>query len=757
MSAIHVVVRPHPSRAPSPALAPLYGLFDVVIDGVNITARIGEGQAFALLAELAHAVAALSSGRRDRSCVQLYADAAAWELGLEADGENVLITVYRGGAEPEVAVHERRVALSAFRDALLAALLDAQREKAPATVRGALLGAAQALEADWPPVRRSAAKRNPVTITPRTMRGFALSATAPLRTAAQADGAQDPQLERADLHALLARGEVRMTIRGRTVTLPSTYVFLLAERLVLLADEVLDGWRAGRAVFRRIELASVRFGVRRGPGDAALALTVGATANAGEGSTFPELSTIGFVQACARYALAVCEAFVRNDPAQARNLRLLALSSSAEALCDQAADDETPLTNPAPETYRTFALPTRRATSRGVWEHGGKMRFVAKWVATVPGIDLKSTFLCGELLIIGAARETACIARASGSVVWRVSTPRAGCVATPAGLVRIQPDGRVLLHDLDSGDVRFTRRLTPRAAGGACGAVVHAAGLPKLIVLAEGDRKVTAIDLVSGDVRWRYTGRRPAAYRIRRAGRLVLVAGGDAALLALDAATGEVVWRVRDRAPFTGDVIVDHDAAFAVNGTANGPSRVHCLDPWSGEVRWSAELEERTVPGQAPLVTPEVIVVPVRDRRGIGACAFSRATGEPLWEHAPGLLEATTAWLAVDDSIVANSSAGTLLCIDATTGALRYNHVFSRQVDADQPRRLEPVLRSGALFVPQHQVHVVRPRDGEIIGTVPTDLIPDLLRVDERCDVYVAEESGHVAAFGVAPRLTLVK
>ena len=83
--------------------------------------------------------------------------------------------------------------------------------------------------------------------------------------------------------------------------------------------------------------------------------------------------------------------------------------------------------------------------------------------------------------------------------------------------------------------------------------------------------------------------------------------------------------------------------------------------------------------------------------------------------------------------------------------------MFARNVDADQPRRLEPVLRSGALFVPQHQVHVVRPRDGELIGTIPSDLIPDLIRVDERCDVYVAEESGHLAAFGAAPRLCLVK
>jgi hypothetical protein len=83
--------------------------------------------------------------------------------------------------------------------------------------------------------------------------------------------------------------------------------------------------------------------------------------------------------------------------------------------------------------------------------------------------------------------------------------------------------------------------------------------------------------------------------------------------------------------------------------------------------------------------------------------------------------------------------------------------VFAGSADCDQPRRLEPVLRGGALFVPQHQVVVVRPRDGEVIGTVPSDLIPDLLRVDERCHVYVGEESGHLAAFGTAARLSIVR
>jgi len=152
-----------------------------------------------------------------------------------------------------------------------------------------------------------------------------------------------------------------------------------------------------------------------------------------------------------------------------------------------------------------------------------------------------------------------------------------------------------------------------------------------------------------------------------------------------------------------------------------------------------------------------VVAVPVRDRRGMGLSGFARSTLEPIWSLAPGLSSPTTAWLAVDGDVVGNSAAGTLLALDGRDGSIRYSHVFPRHVEADQPRRLEPVLRSGALFVPQYRVHVVRPGDGEILGSVPTDLIPDLLRVDERCDVYVAEESGHIAGFGVAAKLTLVK
>jgi outer membrane protein assembly factor BamB len=758
MSAIEVVVRPRPETLPSSALEPLHGLLDVIVDGVNITARVGESESLTLLDDLGRATAELSRGQRDRAVLPLYADDEAWEIGLEADGPDVLISVYRIGPYPHVAVHERRVELVALRSALSRAVVDARLRGVPPRTERALDAVARDLAAPWPSYGRRSLEMRPISIAVRAPGSFGLSTEFRLRQRTRAAGSVS-DVERADLHALLAEGSVTATARRRNVRIDQAHPFLVAERLVALADEVLDAYRTTRALFRRVSVGGVQLAVQRGPVGKIQLTLAGRDANRdNEGVTLAEISPTAFVTAALRFARELCTSWIDVDESQARNLRLTSLLTAAAELeagvTDATAEDS--LTNPEPERYRSFGLP-RSQPERALWEHGAKMRFQPRWVATVPNIDLAATFHCGSRFVIGSQRETSCLESNSGRVLWRVAGPAFGSVATPLGIARLHSDGRVELIELETGEPKFTTRLKPRAAGGASGALVNAHGLPRLLVIGEGDRSVTALDLVSGEVRWRYTAKRPASYRLRRAGKLLLVAGGDSALIALDVASGELVWRVRDRLPFSGALAVHKDAAFALAGGPIGPSRLFHVDLWSGALRWMRDLEERPTPSQAPLVTSRAIVVPVRDRRGSGALAFDRETGKPLWTHEPGLASPTTAWLALDGEIVANSASGVLFCLDAETGVMRYNHVFSRHVEADKPRRLEPVLRNGALFVPQHQVHVVRPRDGELLGSIPSDLIPDLVRVDENCSVYLAEESGHVAAFGVAPKLSLVR
>ncbi len=757
MSAIHVVVRPAPStRSP---LEPLAGLLDIVVDGVNITARVGETQGYALLSELGHAVASLSAGRRPRATAQICGDDQAWELGLETDGKYTLLSVFRAGPCPEVAVHERRVETSELARGVLEALDAALSTSLPGNVVSFLESARSVLRSAPLSAKKIPRRLVQDRIEPEAVGGITISATAAFR-AEEPPRASGAEVERADLHSLLVRGRFRFNAGRRSISLERAQLFLLTERLIWMAEDVLDSWQSARPVFRRVHLDGARLGVRRGPGDGPVALTVTPSGNdAAEALTLPDLDAASFVEAIARFAREFADRVTAHDPAQSSNLRLAVLLESSRVLLERLDDvraDDT-LTNHEPDTYRSFGLPSVAPKADGLWSQGGRMRFTPRWVATVPNLDLRSTFLCGDRLIVGSSREIACLDPRTGSIAWRAPSDRAATVATPVGVARIHTDGRLRMHDLATGEVRSVTRLAPRAGGGAAGALVNTPGLPRMLLVAEGDRSITAVDLVSGDVRWRHRARRPATFRLRRAGKLVLVSGGDSALQALDVSTGEVVWKFRDRLPFTGDIAVSDGSAFAISSSAVGAARLHHLDLWTGEARWSADIDEQPVFGQVPLVAGKHVVVPTRDRRGVGALGVSIEEGEVTWEHEPGLGSPTTSWLAVEDSVVANSAAGTLLCLESATGAIRYSHVFSRHVDADQPRRLEPVLRSGALFVPQHEVQVVRPRDGELIGALPCDLIPDLLQVDESCNVYVAEESGHLAAFAVGAQLRRVK
>lgn len=759
MTAIHVVLRAGTEQVNRNRHPAHRGHFDVVVDGINITARVGEGQALTVLAELGTTVAELLSGRRTRNVVQLYSEHDSWELGLEIDGRHALMTVFKAGQNPEVAVSERRVELVALRHALLEALASARRATAKAPVMAAV-DLAQHLLSSVAVSPLPARHQCEISVTPRCIRNFAFRSEARLRTVPSSTPLPSSNLERSDLHALLFCGNFGVAARGRVQTVADVPIFLVAERLVELAGECLFARQQARPLFRRLQVGHLRLGVRLAPVDAPMAFSLGsAEVPTSSSVTFPELDPLVFTQAVVLFVRSLRDALLAADPSQAHNLRLSQLVAAANTLAEQVqpTDSEASLTNPRPEEYRRFAVSRLDPDVKGRWASGVPMRFSTRWTATVPNIDLKSILVNGDRFLIGALRETACLDRLSGDVLWRKALPRAGTLAIPNGFVRLNADGRLAVHDLESGDARFAIRLVPRALGGAAGALVLAPGLPKVITVAEGDRRITAVDLLSGEIRWRYTARRPAPLRVRRAGRLVLVGGGDSVLVALDVISGETIWRASDRIPFTGDLAIEAEDAFVVAAGAQGHGHLHLYDVCSGELRWSANIEERPALGFSPLLTPSVVVVAVRDARGAGARAYERKTGEELWSVEPGQLPRESAWLTIDDLIVINGMDGTISAIEASTGAFRYRHVLSRPMSPELPRQTQPVLRSGALFVPQQQILVFRPKDGQKLGEVPTDLIPDAVRVDEQSAVYVAEESGHVACFAAAPKLMRVK
>jgi outer membrane protein assembly factor BamB len=755
---------------------------DLLVDGVNLTARIPSLDPAPLLRDLALAVADLSLLRSRRAEVRCYSADGPWELGVERSGALALVSLFRGGAHPEVAMFEREVPLAALAGAVGAAIAELYTKGlAPSTLL-ALEQARTALEA-------SAIVPEPVPLPPALVE-VEPEAEAALRFSAELILRERPApekcertVERADLLGLLVRGKLRIEFGDRTCSFGETFAFLFAEQLLALAMEVLEAWEQARSYYRRVELFGIMLGIRFSsngkstsalegtpprrasaspPGESGLwiSLSDARSAAARDGRTFRLGDAPALLEATVAFGRTLARTLVRHDPSQRQNLRLTTFRRGLrlldERLREATLDDAK--VNPAPEIYRAFAasLPASAATSRPAT----KLRFTPCWTATFPGIDLRATFLCGDGLIVGASRETACVEKRTGAFMWRRPTQPAVSVVTPAGLARLFPDGSMALHDFDSGDIVLTARLSPRVGGSVAGVVVSSPGLPRMLVVSDGKRCLSAVDLGTGEVRWRYTAGGGSVFRLRRAGKLLIVAAGDATLTAIDLWSGDVVWRARDRLRFTSHVALDHESLFATagepDGRARGTVRLYHLDPYAGATRWIRELPEGPTPQGAPLVTDREVVVVTRDRRGLGLLALDRATGETLWSSEPGIFPVASAWIAIDDAVIVNSEAGDLFAVTASSGQTRWRHRFPRGMEGDQPRKLEPILRSGALFVPQQQVHVVRPRDGAVLGCVTAELIPDLLRVDEHCDVYVAEESGHLAAFRAGAKLSVV-
>jgi outer membrane protein assembly factor BamB len=778
MRTFEIYVDPAPSRAAGAAPSPdgeassarpvqkhrAAEVLDLFIHGANVTARVAERHASCVLRDLAWALSDLVRLARGKRIVRFYED--AWELCVERLGDQATLSVYRGGTEPTVLVYDRAVVFDEMFESVVEAIdstLGQSGVRSP--VAAELVEVRRVLEAARAEALVPAYQvPEPQAVAVEIDRDAPISFAAEfsMRPGPEAAPGTEASTERADLHALLVRGRMRAEIRGRSIELGETYPFLFAERTLDLARRALDAWERGQPFFARVDAGGVMVGVRAAHADAApVALTV--TPRDRAISTFPELSLFDLVEAHLSFGHALVRALVRRDRTQGSNLRLSAFRRDLRTLSDAIREvrKQDARINPSPESYRAFAeqVRPRSASSPDPLGVSTRLRYTQRWHALVPGIDLRATFLCGDRLIIGAALETFCLDRTTGDLLWQRATPRAASVVTPAGIARISADGAIALHDFATGEIGLRTWIAPRASGPSAGAVVNSAGLPKLLIVTEGERHLVALDLTSGEARWRYAWGRGGALRLKRAGKLLYVASGDSALTAIDVQTGAVIWRVRDRLRFRSAPTMDHDALFAVAGGASSAATLHAIDPYSGRPSWSAKLPVSpcTIEGPA-LLSSGSVAVAIRDRRGLRIAAFDRESGAPLFVNEAPVAPIGTSWLAVDDLLVGNTPTGDVLGIDGTRGTVRWRHALGRAADSDVPRRLEPVLRSGALFVPHVDVHVFRPSDGAHLGSVgPSDAIPDLLRVDERCDVYVAEESGHMAAFGAGPRLSLVR
>lgn len=745
---------------------------DLFIDGTNVAARAGPDAVFGVTRDFLAAVRDLTRGRRFKATVSFYE--GPWELVLLREGEAVLVTFMRVGASPEVVIQDREVSLPVLGAAAISASDRLRRGalRIDASFRSAPL--VEELEGLATELREALASGRPPTPSPapaprlhetrnfegddedeRIAFGFELRATARDLLGPVTRG-------RADLYSLLARGTLVARSGRYRFVVGEGRLFLQVERLMTGLRHLLDAWEKGRPMHVRLHGDTLQVGVKLTEAEA-VALTLAQIGGKRKAVTLTDLTVEEVARALLDLGKDLRRAVKRLAPSQRYNPRfdtfrreLSYLESwfrdlTRPALVDEDAEpivveDEVDLED-RPGSHRTEVDLTEAR----------RLSYLERWWLEAEGLDVDGTFLCGDRVVVSARETVIALDRDRGELLWRVeASPAFSLMAGHYGLVRLDSSGRTTLLDLRDGRTRWETHLRPRA-GEPTGAQVGGVHGPRSVVLTEAERGLVALDPNTGEQRWRFGAWRGRDFQLRPAGPLLLVSCGDSAVYALEAETGELTWRYTARATFELRPTAYRDRAIFCGGPPGGrDARVFCTDLASGRFQWVAVLDVG-VHGGVVGAAHGVVVVPGRHRSGGSVLiGLALATGQERWRR---WLEGWSdyALLPVDDLVVACGAGGLVAAVDVRDGSLRWSYSFGPSDPDDIPRRLEPVLRGGALFVPADTVYVINPRDGSVIHSLGDDaLVPDLLRVDERCGIYVAEEAGYVAAYGVAARLSLV-
>lgn len=741
---------------------------DIRVDGSSIARRADEDSVFFLVRDMLAAVERLSAGE-GAARISFYE--SPHELVLQRIGGRVFLTFYRGGHSPEVLAKDRSVDLGELADGVLrstrelvsrASEMDPEIHEEP--IVAWMSEIVERLEEKRPWERRPRGKRAPgrrvVESTrfrePRDEHGFSFG----FRFAATATdlSAPGPPVGN-DLNSLLFRGRYAVHLRGHRRLLGEGFAFLQAEKMLASVRQLLSAWEEGRPISVRLITEGIAIGVRLDSDDS---LVISLSDRHREDSilVLHDISPWEYADAVLGVGRELRRKIVEIAPRQRRNLRLEAFSREIRSLTSWSRDQRRDaVINPDAERYRGLAERRPRTATANEIGEVSRLAFRERWRIEAEGLELSGTTLSGELALVTARGFTLGVETETGAVLWRRETDKADAryqIAGRDGVVRVAASGAVELIEQQDGLLRWRTELTPRSGGSPVVLSVDHGPTPGMVIAAEGERRLVALDLRTGEPRWKYTASRGGRFALRRHGRLLYVASSDAQFSAIDIEDGKLVWMFPERTRFQLPPAVSDDVLVVPGGRPGKPEgRLFGLDAYSGEPQWETTLNGGAL--TAPIMADGVALLPVRSGRRYDLVAADTQSGEILWRMACRGWAETCALMALDDRFIVNAAGGVLRSIGARDGEERWTSVLGPTCSDDVPLDLRITLRGGVLFVPGDTVYVVRPESGEVVHSMGGDPpVPDLMQVDPSCAVFLAEESGHLAMYELARRLSVV-
>lgn len=745
----------------------LRDVVDIVIDGQSIVGRTDEDSIFFLMRDLLLALERLLS---TNAAARISYYEGPWELVLQRLGHRALITFYRGGHRPQIIVKDKVVPFQALAKGVLESasdLLEQVERVEPNGLNDPLIVSIAQLTANLQkrlheplmagePAARPEKVESSRWIAPRTPDSFSFGFRF---VATNTDLLVPGRPQGSDLHSLLVRGQHVVHARGKKVALGEGYVFLQTERLLASVRQLLSAWEEGRPMSSRLISDGLVVGIRLGRDDT-LVVSLMDSGNPDAILVLNDIQPWDYADAVLGVARELRRKIVEIAPTQRRNLRLEALSREVKALASWTKEQRRgAIINEDTERYRRLAEPRRSIEPSMSIREASRLRFTELWRLEVEGLELRGTMLCDDLAVVAARGLLLGVETKSGAVVWRRDTERTDSRIARAGrdgLVRATPTGMVEMLDLFTGVARWRTTLSPRSGGPPVLLVIEQGPAPGVVVVAEEDRKLVALDVRTGEPRWRFAAARGGQFALLRYGRLLYVASSDSHFNAIDVEDGTVVWRFADRTQFMLPPAAHGDTLLVSGGRPGRPEgRLYGLDAFSGKPRFGLPLSGGAM--TAAIVADDVALIPARSGRRNELITVDIKTGQELWRRDCTGWADPCSLMALDKTFVVNSAGGVLRSLHAATGQERWTTVLGPTCSDDIPMSLKVVLRGGVLFAPGDTVYVVRPDNGYVIHSLGGEPpVPDLLHVDHACSVLIAEDSGHIGMFSLTNRLSVV-
>ncbi len=670
-----------------PADAPLNlveirDIFDLVVDGRNLTACIDEESIFALVAQLVESMVDLIEGRLNKAIIEFPTE--PFELVLVPDADRLLITLYSVDRHRQVIALDTPVDAESFvqklshtAEDLLAVLLRIdERFSSDAFVRSfsADLSGLRRLKG-WSLPRRNKPEVRALAGSAASRRGFTITyALEDLGAAVEYQGEHV-----FDLHALTVRGTLTCEFRTEISTLVDDYPLLGLQAMMRRVRELLNLLESNRDIFEcASELHHLEFRVEA------------------DGPTWrTTLAGIEFesgANECLDMLLSLAELMVNDvlgiNGRLQLNQRFVDLKNDVDDLRAWFEDlSETNQYLERPEIYleehahvRPLERTQEEATFGWPMESVRALYPTQKWVFRTPRIHFAAMTRAEDTILVPTTERLIAIDAQSGEELWRASEKGGASLSsyTLSGRKALLANERAELHlvDLRTGEDRGRVDATQLGT-----LLLDSAHYPDsdLTVVADFHGQITGFDPNTRANRWTHGAGHGYLTGVEFEGPLVCTLSSPGFLETLDSLTGRVLWKVRlggvaDSGP--------HAHQGRIYTFSHDPMTrqmtVQAFHPYTGRTAWQVRIEG-WLAGQ-PNFIDDWLILPIERHGQVQLVGLNLEAYEPGPDWSLDLrsagLDRPTALVNVDfdgePHAIVRTDRAEITCFRLSDGALRW-------------------------------------------------------------------------------------